>query len=241
MKGYNARYVRMISAVAALGGLLFGYDFVVIGGAKPFYERCFQLNGGHLVGWANSCALLGCLLGSMAAGGLSERLGRKKLLILSAFLFAISSVLTGWAPLFTWFVVWRIVGGVVFDADLKSFLHLSIGRPIVARGRQRPGIGIQREGVHAPGEFAPGDRERFLRLMGVIHVVSSQLVIGVVGEVDQRLRLIVFFLGSHLSIARVFDEIHAVHHVREATHQVEVGNHRVDLVFRERRGAHVAV
>ena len=136
MKGYNARYVWTISAVAALGGLLFGYDFVVIGGAKPFYERCFQLNGGHLVGWANSCALLGCLLGSMAAGGLSERLGRKKLLILSAFLFAISSVLTGWAPVFTWFVVWRIVGGVAIGmASNVSPMYIAEVSPAAWRGR----------------------------------------------------------------------------------------------------------
>ncbi len=136
MKGYNARYVWMISAVAALGGLLFGYDFVVIGGAKPFYERCFQLNGGHLVGWANSCALLGCLLGSMAAGGLSERLGRKKLLILSAFLFAVSSVLTGWAPAFTWFVVWRIVGGVAIGmASNVSPMYIAEVSPAAWRGR----------------------------------------------------------------------------------------------------------
>ncbi|HTS28589.1 MAG TPA: MFS transporter, partial [Bryobacteraceae bacterium] len=88
---YNARYVWSISAIAALGGLLFGYDWVVIGGAKPFYERFFRLTTEQQVGWANSCALLGCLLGSIAAGALSNRLGRKKLLILSAFLFAISS------------------------------------------------------------------------------------------------------------------------------------------------------
>ena len=136
MKGYNARYVWTISAVAALGGLLFGYDFVVIGGAKPFYERCFQLNGGHLVGWANSCALLGCLLGSIAAGGLSERLGRKKLLILSAFLFAVSSVLTGWAPVFTWFVVWRIVGGVAIGmASNVSPMYIAEVSPAAWRGR----------------------------------------------------------------------------------------------------------
>ena len=136
MKGYNARYVWTISAVAALGGLLFGYDWVVIGGAKPFYERCFQLNGGHLVGWANSCALLGCLLGSIAAGGLSERLGRKKLLILSAFLFAISSVLTGWAPAFTWFVVWRIVGGVAIGmASNVSPMYIAEISPAAWRGR----------------------------------------------------------------------------------------------------------
>ena len=136
MKGYNARYVWMISAVAALGGLLFGYDFVVIGGAKPFYERCFQLNSEHLVGWANSCALLGCLLGSIAAGGLSERLGRKKLLILSAFLFATSSVLTGWAPVFAWFVVWRIVGGVAIGmASNVSPMYIAEISPAAWRGR----------------------------------------------------------------------------------------------------------
>jgi len=94
---FNARYVWLISIVAALGGLLFGYDWVVIGGAKPFYEKYFQLDTGQLVGWANSCALLGCLLGSLLAGGLSDRFGRKILLILSAFLFTVSSVLTGWA------------------------------------------------------------------------------------------------------------------------------------------------
>jgi sugar porter (SP) family MFS transporter len=136
MKGYNARYVWTICAVAALGGLLFGYDFVVIGGAKPFYERCFQLNGGRLVGWANSCALLGCLLGSIAAGGLSERLGRKKLLILSAFLFAVSSVLTGWAPAFTWFVVWRIAGGVAIGmASNVSPMYIAEVSPAAWRGR----------------------------------------------------------------------------------------------------------
>jgi SP family xylose:H+ symportor-like MFS transporter len=136
MKGYNARYVWTISAVAALGGLLFGYDWVVIGGAKPFYERCFQLDSENLVGWANSCALLGCLLGSLAAGGLSERLGRKKLLILSAFLFALSSVLTGWAPDFTWFVVWRILGGVAIGmASNVSPMYIAEISPAAWRGR----------------------------------------------------------------------------------------------------------
>jgi len=65
---YNARYVWMLATVAALGGLLFGYDWVVIGGAKPFYEAFFQLHSERLIGWANSCALLGCLLGSLFAG-----------------------------------------------------------------------------------------------------------------------------------------------------------------------------
>ena len=94
----------MISSVAALGGLLFGYDWVVIGGAKAFYENYFQLSSDKAIGWANSCALLGCLLGSILSGALGERFGRKKLLILSAVLFGVSSILTGWAFQFSSFV-----------------------------------------------------------------------------------------------------------------------------------------
>ena len=85
---YRVRYVWLLATTAALGGLLFGYDWVVIGGAKPFYERFFRLDTEQLVGWANSCALLGCLLGSLMSGEASDRFGRKKLLIASAVLFA---------------------------------------------------------------------------------------------------------------------------------------------------------
>ena len=133
---YHVRYVWTISAVAALGGLLFGYDWVVIGGAKPFYERFFQLTTERQVGWANSCALVGCLLGSIAAGALSERLGRKPLLLLSALLFAVSSVLTGWSMAFAWFVAWRIAGGVAIGmASNVSPLYIAEVSPEQVRGR----------------------------------------------------------------------------------------------------------
>src|SRR3954467_5630958 len=77
-------YLWMVAFVAALGGLLFGYDWVVIGGAKPFYEAYFDLSSEALVGWANSCALGGCFAGSLLAGPCREQLGRKKVLLLSA-------------------------------------------------------------------------------------------------------------------------------------------------------------
>ncbi|MGB9601897.1 MAG: MFS transporter, partial [Limisphaerales bacterium] len=64
-KEYNVRYVWLITIAAALGGLLFGYDWVVIGGAKPFFERYFNLTDASQVGWANSCALIGCLIGAI--------------------------------------------------------------------------------------------------------------------------------------------------------------------------------
>src|SRR5215831_6859034 len=107
----NITYIWTISIVAALGGLLFGWDWVVIGGAKPFFEPYFNLRDiaaqwsqnslarlvglrteAALSGWANSCALLGCLAGSLLAGALSDKLGRKKLLIFSGFLFGVSSI-----------------------------------------------------------------------------------------------------------------------------------------------------
>lgn len=133
---FNSAYVWTISSVGALGGLLFGYDWVVIGGAKPFYERYFQLNSEELVGWANSCALIGCLLGSMIAGGISDRFGRKKLLILSAILFAISSALTGWAHSFSNFIFWRIAGGVAIGiASNVSPTYIAEISPAPWRGR----------------------------------------------------------------------------------------------------------
>src|SRR5215469_152478 len=101
---YNTVYVWTICSVGALGGLLFGYDWVVIGGAKPFYEKYFQLSSEQLIGWANSCALIGCLLGSILAGWMSDRYGRKKMLVVSALLFAVSSLLTGWAYSFSAFI-----------------------------------------------------------------------------------------------------------------------------------------
>ncbi len=133
---YNTRYVWTISLVAALGGLLFGYDWVVIGGAKPFYEKFFQLGSEELIGWANSCALIGCLVGSVISGAMSDRFGRKKLLILAAVLFAVSSVLTGWAQIFSSFVVWRIIGGVAIGiASNVSPTYIAEISPAPWRGR----------------------------------------------------------------------------------------------------------
>jgi sugar porter (SP) family MFS transporter len=133
---FNLGYVWMISLVAAMGGLLFGYDWVVIGGAKSFFEKFFDLNSEASIGWANSCALLGCLVGSIMSGALSDRLGRKRLLIASAVLFAVSSVLTGWASSFEIFVVWRICGGVAIGmASNLSPMYIAEVAPAHLRGR----------------------------------------------------------------------------------------------------------
>jgi MFS transporter, SP family, xylose:H+ symportor len=133
---YNLAYVWSICLIAALGGLLFGYDWVVIGGAKPFFERYFGLRNAAASGWANSCALIGCLIGSLITGGLSDRFGRKKLLWSSALLFAASSILTGLAPTFQWFVTWRILGGTAIGmASNLSPMYIAEVAPAGIRGR----------------------------------------------------------------------------------------------------------
>lgn len=128
-------YLLWIASVAALGGFLFGYDWVVIGGAKPFYEAYFHLTTDVLVGWANSCALIGCLTGSLLSGILSDRIGRKRSLLLSGALFAVSSVFTGWAFSFSAFVVWRIVGGLAIGlASNISPMYIAEISPAKWRG-----------------------------------------------------------------------------------------------------------
>src|SRR5690242_14134498 len=109
---YNLGYVWLISSVAAMGGLLFGWDWVVIGGAKPFFQRYFQLTTEAQIGWANSCALIGCLVGALVAGALSDKFGRKRLLIAAALIFAVTSLGNALANNFALFIAWRIFGGV---------------------------------------------------------------------------------------------------------------------------------
>ena len=133
---FNFGYIWLISLVAALGGLLFGWDWVVIGGAKPFFERYFELTDPSSVGWANSCALIGCLAGALLAGGLSDRFGRKRLLILAAVLFALTSLGNALAPTFAIFIAWRILGGVAIGlASSLSPMYISEIAPARMRGK----------------------------------------------------------------------------------------------------------
>ena len=84
-------YVWTICLVAACGGLLFGYDWVVIGGAKPFYEAWFSITDPAQSGWAMSSALVGCIFGALISGWCADKFGRKWPLIISAVLFSASA------------------------------------------------------------------------------------------------------------------------------------------------------
>ena len=133
---YNMRFIWLTTLVSAMGGLLFGYDWVVIGGAKPFYEKFFGLTSPALIGWAMSSALVGCLVGSLLSGGLSDRFGRKKLLILSGFLFTVTGILTALSPNFSMFILNRILGGVAIGlASNLSPMYIAEISPAEVRGK----------------------------------------------------------------------------------------------------------
>jgi SP family sugar porter-like MFS transporter len=134
---FNLRYIFLISLVSALGGFLFGYDWVVIGGAKPFYERFFLIGQDpNLQGWAMSSALIGCILGAMGAGPFTDRFGRKKALVLAAFLFLLSAAGTGFSNQLSTFIIFRLIGGLgIGFASTISPMYISEVSPPAWRGR----------------------------------------------------------------------------------------------------------
>ena len=123
--------------VSALGGFLFGYDWVVIGGAKFFYERFFEITQiPHLQGIAMSSALIGCIPGALFAGYISDRFGRKRSLIAAAVLFIISALGSGIADSFTIFMLFRILGGLgVGMASVVSPIYIAEISPRQMRGK----------------------------------------------------------------------------------------------------------
>jgi sugar porter (SP) family MFS transporter len=133
---YNLGYVWLVSLVAAMGGLLFGWDWVVIGGAKPFFQRYFELTSEAQIGWANSCALIGCLAGALLAGALSDKFGRKRLLLVAALLFATTSLGNAFAGSYAIFVAWRMLGGVAIGlASNLSPMYIAEVAPAQVRGK----------------------------------------------------------------------------------------------------------
>lgn len=133
--GGSSGYVFVLASVAALGGLLFGYDTAVISGAIGYLSDHFGLDA-PMRGWAASSALVGCIIGACFAGVLSDWLGRKKVLILSAVLFTVSAILSGVPQNLTQFAIARIIGGLgVGAASMLSPLYIAEVAPASIRGR----------------------------------------------------------------------------------------------------------
>lgn len=127
-------FVLKVSIVAALGGLLFGYDTAVIAGAIGFLQTRFNLSPA-MVGWAASSAIWGCAFGAMFAGYLSDRFGRKKVLLITAVLFFISSLGASVPANLTQFVIARFIGGLgIGAASMLSPLYISEIAPAKIRG-----------------------------------------------------------------------------------------------------------
>ena len=137
MNQYSKGFLYFICLVSAMGGLLFGYDWVVIGGAKPFYELYFGIGGSPLLqGVAMTTALIGCLVGAMVAGAAADRYGRKPLLMTAAVLFTVSAIATGLFNDFILFNIARFIGGVgIGVASALSPMYIAEVSPAEIRGR----------------------------------------------------------------------------------------------------------
>jgi len=132
---HNRVYVTKITLVATLGGLLFGYDTAVISGAIGFIRMRFEFDA-VMMGWIASSALVGCIIGCACAGILSDRFGRKKTLLLSACLFAISAVGSAVSGTTHELVLFRMLGGVgVGMASMLSPIYIAEIAPAEIRGR----------------------------------------------------------------------------------------------------------
>ncbi|MDR2424408.1 MAG: sugar porter family MFS transporter [Prevotellaceae bacterium] len=136
-KSYNYSYLWLLTLVASMGGFLFGYDWVVVGGAKPFYEPWFNIvDNPSQQGWGTSSAMIGCMIGAFLCFLTTERYGRKWLLAAAGLLFVVSAFGTAWAINFSSYNLWRIVGGISIGITLNlSPVYISEMIPSHLRGR----------------------------------------------------------------------------------------------------------
>ncbi len=125
----------IFSTVAALGGLLFGFDTGVISGAIPFIKLEFYLNS-YQEGFAISNLMIACVIGALIAGPIADWTGRKKVLILCAVLFIVSAILSALPRSFTELVIARFIGGIgVGVASVVSPMYIAEISPAKIRGR----------------------------------------------------------------------------------------------------------
>ncbi len=134
MKQKVSAYVVFLSVVAAIGGILFGYDTAVISGTTEIVKMQFGLTTGG-EGWYVGCALIGSIAGVLVAGMLSDFLGRKKTMLISALMFSISAIGCAVCADFTQLVIYRIVGGVgIGIVSIVSPIYISEVSPAHVRG-----------------------------------------------------------------------------------------------------------
>lgn len=132
---FKTGYILGISFISAFGGYLFGFDFAVISGALPFLRAEFNLNA-WWEGFLTGSLALGCIVGCLWAGSLSDKYGRKPGLIISAAIFALSSLGMAFSESLTVFVIMRFAAGIgVGMASILSPMYIAEVSPAHMRGR----------------------------------------------------------------------------------------------------------
>jgi len=133
--GIDKPFISLVSFVAALGGLLFGFDTAIISGTIPYISSYFQLNE-YMLGWSVSSILIGCALGAMLAGVMADRYGRRISLMICAVLFAVSGIGAGLSDQLYLFITFRLIGGLgVGAAAMVSPMYIAEIAPSKWRGR----------------------------------------------------------------------------------------------------------
>ncbi len=130
----NNRYLYLIALIAAMGGLMFGFDIAIISGAVPFIQPYFNWSEIQL-GWGVSSLLVGAIIGAFGSGFLTDRYGRKRILILVALFFAVTCGITALAYSPGVFITARMVGGLaVGAASVLSPMYIAEVSPPQKRG-----------------------------------------------------------------------------------------------------------
>ncbi len=129
------KYLAIAAIVSGLGGLLFGFDNIVISGAIHDLTEHFHLDAAA-TGWAAGCALIGCVVGAASAGSIADFFGRKKALAACAACFAVSSLGIWFADSLTQFSIWRMIGGLgIGAASIIAPMYIAEIAPTRHRGR----------------------------------------------------------------------------------------------------------
>ena len=108
---------KFIFFFGSFGGILFGYDIGVMTGALPFLKTDWALTNASLIGWVTSSVMFGAIFGAAIAGQMADKLGRRRMILLSSLIFALGSIICGFAP----------NGGTYYLIGMRIFLGLAVG------------------------------------------------------------------------------------------------------------------
>jgi len=232
----NRRYLVLLTSVAALGGLLFGFDIAIITGAAPFIQEYFELDE-FTLGWVVSSLLWGCILGAAVAGRITDAFGRKKILLYVALIFILTSIGSGIAPNTEILVLARFLGGLaVGGASILSPMYISEIAPAHSRGRLVAlyqlsiVIGILASYfinylIHDIGD----DNWRWMFISGVIPSLVFFILLFLVPETPRYL----FKQGEREQAFKILEKINGKKEADKAMGQIEESLAETKVRFRE--------